>query len=102
MVRSTPWRLVWREFRGVSFDPQKSDLILAERGFDLAHVARVFPGFVLERADTRLYVEPRFQVIGELLGELYFLVYTPRGRICRLITAWEADREHRVIWHEYR
>ena len=102
MVRPGPWRLVWREFRQIEFDPSKSDLVLAERGCDLAHVARVFPGFVLEREDRRLYSELRYQVIGELLGDLYALVYTPRGQACRLITAWQAGHELRVIWHEYR
>ena len=101
MARPGPWRLVWREFAQVEFDPRKSDLIFAVRGFDLAHAARVFPGFVLERQDTRPYPEPRFQVIGELLGDVLVIVYTPRGSVCRIITAWEADHEHRAIWHEH-
>ena len=38
------------------------------RGFDLVYARRVFPGYVLEREDTREdYGEPRFRVIGEVL-----------------------------------
>ena len=75
-------------------------MVLALRGFDFAHVARIFPGYVLEREDTRRYREIRYHVIGEVLGELYFLVYTRRGKGCRLITAWIADRYERQIWHD--
>jgi uncharacterized DUF497 family protein len=95
-----PFRWVYRDFDWIDFDPIKSDEVFAERGFDLAHVARAFPGYVLERQDVRRYREIRYQAIAEVLGELYFLVYTLRGRGCRLITAWVADRYERQIWHE--
>ncbi len=29
-------------------------------GFDLGFISRIFPGYVLEREDTRGYAEPRF------------------------------------------
>jgi uncharacterized DUF497 family protein len=102
MVRSTPWRLVWRDFDAIAYDPNKSDAILAVRGFDLEYVSRIFPGYVLERQDTRRYSERRFQAIGELLGTIYVVVYTRIGQSCRLITAWEAEYEDRVTWHELR
>ena len=81
------FRRVYRSFAAVDFDPAKSDAVFAERGFDLAYVARIFPGFVLERQDTRRYRESRFQVIAELNGTVFVLVYTRRGSVCRLITA---------------
>lgn len=94
------FRLVHRAFESVEFDPAKSDEVFEERGFDLGYVTRLFPGYVLERQDTRPYPEPRFQVIGELAGELYFVVYTPRGRGCRLITAWVAEPRFWTLWHD--
>jgi uncharacterized DUF497 family protein len=40
-------------------------------------------------------------VIGELLGEIYFLVYTLREGKCRIITAWIADKYERETWYDY-
>lgn len=102
MAPQRPFRLVYREFDRFAFDPRKSDEILAERGFDLAFVATMFPGFVLEREDTRGYDETRFQAIGELLGNIYVVVYTRQGRDCRLITAWEAEPSQVRAWYEDR
>ena len=95
-----PFRLVYRAFDQVEFDPAKSDEVLEARGFDLGYISRIFPGYVLESQDTRPYTEPRFKVIGELLGEVFVVIYTRRGRACRLITAWNADLVDRELWHD--
>lgn len=50
-----PFRLVYRAFDRIEFDPGKSDEVLEARGFDLGYVSRIFPGYVLEREDTRGY-----------------------------------------------
>ena len=95
-----PFRLVHRSFARVTFDPAKSDEVFELRGFDLAYVARIFPGYVLEREDTRDHPERRWQAIGEVLGEVFFIVYArPRPRTCRLITAWAAEPRERELWH---
>ena len=94
-----PYRIAYRTFDRVSYDPRKSDEVLAERGFDLGYVSRMFPGYVLERQDTRPYAETRYQAIGEVLGDLYAVVYTRSGGTCRLITAWEAEPYEREIWN---
>lgn len=96
-----PFRLVYRAFEHFEFDPDKSREVLETRGFDLSYASRVFPGYVLERQDTRRYSERRFQVIGELLGEVFVVVYTPRGKTCRLITAWAAEGPELDLWHDY-
>ncbi len=54
-----PFRLVHWSFAKVTFDPAKSDEVFTLRGFDLAYVARIFPGYVLEREDTRDHPERR-------------------------------------------
>ncbi len=102
MAPPRPFQLVWREFDRIGIDPRKSEEVLADRGFDLEFVSRIFPGYVLEREDTRPYSERRYQAIGELLGTIYVVVYTRSGRIGRLITAWEADYEDRMRWYELR
>ena len=96
-----PFRLVYRAFDAFEFDPAKSDEVFELRGFDLAYARRVFPGYVLEREDTREgYGEPRFRVIGEVLQDILVMIYTPRGRTCRLITAWEAESWELDLWYE--
>ena len=94
------FRMVYRSFDRILFDPAKSDEILARRGFDLGYVRRMFPGWVLEREDTRSYRETRYQAIGELLGNVYFVVYKRSGRFARLITAWEADKHDQGLWYD--
>jgi len=71
MASPRPYRPVVRAFDRVTFDRRKSDEVYAERDFDPAYVSRIFPGFVLEREDTRPYGETRYQAIGELFGEFY-------------------------------
>ena len=96
-----PFRLVHRAFDAFEFDPAKSDEVFELRGFDLAYARRVFPGYVLEREDTREdYGEPRFRVIGEVLQDILVVIYTPRGSTCRLITAWEAESWELDLWYE--
>ena len=99
MAAPRPFRLVYRAFARVEYDPVKSDEVFARRGFDLGYVSGIFPGYVLEREDNRAYAELRFQVVGELLGEVYEVIYTRRGTACRLITAWVAEPACRELWH---
>lgn len=98
MPPQRPFRRVYRDFPEVDFDPAKSDAILEARGFDLAYIARIFPGIVIEREDTRGYGETRYQAIGEVDGVVYVVVYTRRGSVCRLITAWEAEPHEVAAW----
>ena len=94
-----PFRPVYRAFARISYDPRKSDEVLVERGFDLGYVSRMFPGYVLEREDTRPYAEARYQAIGDVPGDLFVVVYTRSGGHSRLITAWEAEPYEREIWN---
>ena len=73
--------------------------MLAERGFDLGYISHMFPGYVLEREDMRPYGETRYQAIGEVMGDVFAVVYTRWDGICRLITAWEAEPYERALWN---
>jgi uncharacterized DUF497 family protein len=64
----TFFRLVYRSFDHIVFDHDKNDEVYAAQGFDLEHASKVFPGYVLERQDTRYTREARNQVIGEVFG----------------------------------
>ncbi len=95
-----PFHLVYRSFDRIEFDAAKSEQVFEERGFDLAYASRLFPGYVLEREDTRAdYGERRFKAIGELLGDVVVVIYTLRNGACRLITAWAADAVDTELWH---
>ena len=84
------FRLVWRAFDSFEFDDAKNEELVAYRGFDFYYASTLFPGYVLERVDTRFRRETRYQVIGEVFDDILMLAYTLRHDNCRLITAWRA------------
>jgi uncharacterized DUF497 family protein len=88
---------MFREF-GLAFewDQAKNDKNLAERGFDFEYACRIYGGDVIESEDTRWqYGEPRIVAIGEIDGEVYVIVYTPRAEYRRIISARLASRRER-------
>ncbi len=59
------------------WDETKSRRNLRERGFDFEFAARIFEGDLLEYEDRRRdYGERRIVAIGEVDGEILFVVYT--------------------------
>jgi uncharacterized protein len=65
---------------GITYDPRKRQLTLAERGLDFEHAETVFFGATLTLLDDREdYGEPRFQTYGLLGRKLVMVVWTPRG-----------------------
>ncbi|TAJ41743.1 MAG: BrnT family toxin [Reyranella sp.] len=81
------------------WDPEKSEATLNNRGFDFRFASFVFlDPFRLEREDLRRnYGERRYQTIGEIDGQTYFVVFTKRGRRTRIISARRAhDNEDRA------
>jgi len=77
----------------------KSRWTFETRGFDFAHAARVFDDDErLERLDARrAYGEARYQTIGDIDGRTYFVVFTQRQTVVRIISARRAhDHEDRA------
>jgi uncharacterized DUF497 family protein len=65
---------------GITYDPRKRQLTLAERGLDFEQAETVFSGATLTLLDDREdYGEPRFQTYGLLGRRLVMVVWTPRG-----------------------
>ncbi|AKI02969.1 hypothetical protein IMCC20628_04293 [Hoeflea sp. IMCC20628] len=78
------------------WDEAKRAEIYAKRGVDLLEAALIFENDVLEKEDTREhYGENRIIALGMVDGEVYIVVYTKRGGIYRLITAWKGGRRDR-------
>jgi uncharacterized DUF497 family protein len=64
----------------VTYDPEKRELTLRERGLDFEDAAVVFAGVTLEVEDTRKdYGEDRIICFGLLAGRMGVVGYTPRG-----------------------
>jgi uncharacterized protein len=64
----------------VTYDPEKRDRTLEDRGLDFEDAAIVFAGVTLEVEDTRKdYGEVRIICYGLLAGRIVVIGYTPRG-----------------------
>jgi uncharacterized DUF497 family protein len=76
------------------WDEDKSEICFRERGFDFAYAVIVFfDSDRIVQPDKRYsYGEDRYQVIGMIEGRLFFVVYTLRGDVIRLISARKANQ----------
>ena len=75
------------------WDAAKSEACFAERGFDFAYVLRAFldPDRLIRR-DTRWdYDEDRYQLLGAVERRVFFVAYTVRGAVIRIISARKAN-----------
>lgn len=64
----------------MTYDPEKRERALQDRGLDFEDAKFVFSGVTLEVEDTRKdYGEPRIICYGYLAGRLVVVGYTPRG-----------------------
>jgi uncharacterized DUF497 family protein len=79
----------------ITFDPEKRDRALEERGLDFADAAEVLSGATFDRIDDRKdYGEKRIITAGHLRGRMVVVVWTPRGDAQHVISMRKAnDRE---------
>lgn len=76
----------------ISFDPNKRESTLIDRGIDFADAAQVFAGLTLDFEDNRKdYGEIRFITVGHLQGRMMVVVWTPRGEVCHIISMRKAN-----------
>jgi hypothetical protein len=78
-------------------DPAKRAWLLGERAIDLLAMSAVFED--ARRRDypdrRREYGEARRIAIGMVRGRIFTVVYTMRGAVTWLITAWPSSRKER-------
>lgn len=76
------------------WDGTKSEQCLARRGFDFAYAIRAFadPHRVICEDHRWDYGERRYQLLGEIDGRVFFIVYTLRQSGIRIIPACKANR----------
>ncbi|MEM5493682.1 BrnT family toxin [Hoeflea sp. AS16] len=83
------------------WDEAKRSEIYQKHGVDLLEAALIFENNVLEKEDTRRdYGEKRMIALGIADGEIYTVVYTRRGEVYRLITAWKGGQSDRARYEE--
>jgi len=76
------------------WDQNKSDACYIERGFDFAYVLRTFlDEDRLVHKDTRWdYGENRYQLLGAIERRVFFVAFTIRGTVLRIISARKAKQ----------
>lgn len=83
----------------VEFDLVKNARNIALRGLPFDLVTHFDFDSALIRRDVRHdYDEVRFQAVGLIGNQLYFLVFTVRGRKVRVISLRLANRKEKAIY----
>lgn len=85
----------------ISFDLDKRNKTLRERGLDFADAAQVFAGPAFTQADERFdYPEPRFVTFG-LLGErMVVIVWTAADTGRRIISMRKANEREQARYRQ--
>lgn len=86
-------------FMEFEWNEDKSNRCFLERGFDFAYVLKAFfDEHKLISEDKRFdYGEQRYQLIGQIEGRHFFVVFTLREGVRRIISARKANkREVRI------
>lgn len=77
----------------ITYDPDKRDRTLRDRGLDFEDAPIVFAGLTVEVEDTRKdYGEKRILCFGQLEGRLVVVGYTPRGAERHIFSMRKANR----------
>ena len=85
----------------ITYDPEKRDRTLAERGLDFEDAAQVFARRTIELLDDRNdYGETRWVTFGLLGGRMVALVWTPRNRGRHIISMRKANEREQKAYQE--
>lgn len=84
----------------IEFDPDKAAENLRKHGVSFAHAEQALrdpAGVTVEDPDAE--AEPRFVMLGmDALGRMLVVVYTPRGRRTRIISARKASKAETLAY----
>lgn len=85
------------------WDGSKNDACWRDRGFDFAYAAHAFfdPARQVSQDTRHSYGEDRYQLTGMIEGRLFVVVYTPRAKSYRIISARKANSRE-VLRYENR
>jgi hypothetical protein len=82
-----------------SFDPQKNERHIAQRGIPFEIVEDFEWDNALVVEDLRKdYGERRFQALGLIAGRLHALVFTPRAGLVHVISLRKANRRETKLY----
>ena len=81
----------------ITYDPDKRERTLRDRGLDFEDTPVVFAGLTVEVEDTRKdYGEKRLICYGQLEGRLVVVGYTPRGADRHIFSMRKANRREQI------
>jgi hypothetical protein len=84
------------------WDESKRCSNIEKHNVDFEEILDLFDTFLYEIPDNRRgYGEKRTIAFGELEKQVYCLVYTLRGKSCRLITARRANERERKAYYSF-
>ena len=80
------------------WDCIKSDPCLIERSFDFTTAAQCFmdPHRMISRDSRFDYREDRFHVLGQIDERVFFVTYTLRAEVIRIISARKANQRESI------
>ena len=85
----------------VEWDSAKDESNQDKHGIGFTEAAEIFRGSIVVTADTRRdYGELRWIALGEYDGEVIRVVFTRRGAVIRIISAWKAGRNERETYQK--
>ena len=85
---------VYTYYVDFEWDEAKRLRNLRDHGVDFRDAALIFLNPILEAKDTRSdYGETRFRALSHSEGDYYLVVYTWRGTVCRIISAWKVGED---------
>jgi uncharacterized protein len=83
----------------ISFDPNKRNKVLEERGLDFADAQKIFSGRTATVEDRRKgYHERRFITAGVLDGRVVVMVWTPTPTGRRIISMRHCHETEARLW----
>lgn len=86
----------------ISYDPDKRERTLEERGLDFNDAAEVFAGVTFEMEDTRQdYGETRIICFGSLAGRLVVVGYVLRGDTRHVFSMRKANEREQARYGPY-
>ena len=84
------------------WDESKRCSNIEKHNVDFEEILDLFDTFLYEIPDNRRgYGEKRTIAFGELEKQVYCLVYTLRGKSCRLISARRANERERKAYYSF-